>query len=161
MVGSIEERGGWKWGKVMLMASLALNLAFVGMIAGAAYRFGGGKHHARSGQFGAPYIQALSHEERRDLRAALHPSEDTDAQETGSRRALYAQMSSLLRATPFDAAGVEAIVRQQHTAITAHIVTAQTLWLQQVSDMTLAERSDYADRLDDIIARGSRWRKDR
>ncbi|MBD3662502.1 periplasmic heavy metal sensor [Sulfitobacter aestuariivivens] len=151
--------------KIALVVSLALNLLFVGLVAGAAWRFGGGgpsrDHGGPDWQgFAAPYVWALPKAERRALFGELrrvHPRRDRDA-----RRMTYDQMLAALRSDPYDAARVEAILTEQQSGIVALQSAARDRWLGTISEMSDADRVAYADRLEKIIERGPRRRnKDR
>jgi uncharacterized membrane protein len=147
--------------KVVLVLSLALNLLFVGLIAGAAWRHGGdGFHRGHAGGdwrgFAAPYVRALPREDRRalfkDLRG-MHPRPDQAA-----RRAPYDLMLTALRADPFDADRVAAILTEQQSRAVDMHGTARDSWLAAVAAMSGPDRAAYADRLEEIIERGPRRR---
>jgi uncharacterized membrane protein len=156
-----EGKRRWGWGRVVLIASLALNLAVAGVVAGAALRFGGDWHDRRSGDFSVPYIRALSPTDRRAIGKELRRAHDVAATGIAARGALFTQMSEALRADSFDLARVEELSLQQRTAVTRRMSSAQNVWLRYVGDMSAEERSDYADRIDEALARGPHRRNKR
>ncbi|MGZ2257561.1 periplasmic heavy metal sensor [Roseobacter sp. A03A-229] len=150
-----------RWIKIMLGLSLALNLAVIGLIGGAVLRHGDGKvagaRNSGFGAYGLPYMIALPREDRRAVGRAVRSAADLPDRE--ARRALYRDVLSALRATPFDATVLSAaVLRQAETAVAVQ-KTAQAAWLAQVSGMSDAERSAYADAVEEVLQRGPKPRK--
>lgn len=148
------EKKRWGWTRVVLIASLALNLAVVGVVAGAAWRFGGDRYDRRAGDFSVPYIRALSPADRRAIGKELRRAHDHETTGKAARGARFKQMSEALRADPFDLARVEELSLQQRSAVSQRLSASQDVWLRFVAEMSPKERADYADRLDDALARG-------
>lgn len=142
-----------------LIASLALNLIFVGLFAGAAYRFAGGPgsvgsdggHAARS--YATPYVRALPRDARRAVFSGMRQGGDA-IPSRAARRAIYDQVLMALRSEPFDADAVAALVRQQGQFALDFQMAAEGAWLAQVSKMSASERTDYADRVAEMLRRG-------
>lgn len=154
----------FNWGRTVLIVSLGLNLAVAGIVAGTVLRFGGKDYrtHDRThgGEFAAPYIRALSQEDRRALRRELHNSQDSRQASRAVRKQLYAKVSEALRAEPFERTRIEALLAQQQDAVTSRIAVAQGVWLNHVSEMTPEKRTAYADSLDNTLSRGfPKWKK--
>jgi len=145
------------WLKIALAASLAVNLLFVGFVAGAAARQGGeGARMARNpglGAFGAPYMIALQPQERRAVIRNLRAS-NGDIPDRSARRAMFQEVLVLLRAQPFDAQALEAAVALQAETSVAVQKNAQQAWLDIVRQMSQAERALYADAVEDVLKRG-------
>ncbi len=146
-----------KW---VLAASLGANLLFVGAFAGAAYRHAGGPG-ARSGEgpgmrsYATPYVQALPRETRRAMVQSLRGDTQGGAPlSRKARRALYLEMVSVLRATPFDPAAAENVLTMQRDAVLGVQSAAQSAWLAQVTAMAPDERATYADTLEKLLERG-------
>ena len=161
MTDTGEGKRRWGWGRVVLIASLALNLAVVGVVAGAALRFGGDRHDWRGGDFSVPYTRALSPADRRAIGKELRRAHDGVATSIAARGAVFKQMSVALRAEPFDIARVEELSLQQRTAVTERLSAAQDVWLRYVSEMSAEDRSAYADRVDEALAHGPHRRSKR
>ena len=150
------KRGWLRWA---LIASLALNLIFVGLVAGAAYRFAGGPgvegraggHLARS--YATPYVRALPRDARRALFRGMRQG-DHAIPSRAARRAIYEQVLTALRAEPFDADAVAALVRQQGRIALDLQTAAEGAWLAQVSDMSASQRANYADRVAEMLRNG-------
>ena len=146
------------WVKVLLGISLALNLAVAGMLVGAFIRHDGMPHH-RGGTpalraFGAPYMIALPRAERRAVVAGIRDHSGGGIPDRAGRRALYDDVLSALRQTPFDATALQMAVARQAGTTIALQQAAQQAWVQVVSGMTDAERTAYAAQVDDILRHG-------
>ena len=148
--------------KVVLALSLALNLLFVGVFAGAIWRNADGPGgHGRATppglqSYAAPYVRALPRADKRALRNALreghpHPSRV-------ERQAGYAKMLVALRAEPFDAAAVAAVLSGQKSNVLAVQDAAQAQWLSAIESMDAQARKAYADSLEEELKRGPRRR---
>ena len=155
------EKKRWGWARVVLIASLALNLAVVGVVAGAAWRFGGDRYDRRASDFSVPYIRALSPADRRAIGKELRRAQGHETTGKAARGARFEQMSEALRAEPFDLARVEELSLQQRSAVNARLSAAQEIWLSYVAQMTPNERAAYADRLDEALTHGPHKRKKR
>ncbi len=155
-----------KWGRRVRWAlglSLAVNLLLIGALAGAGYRHAGGPGaRERTGpgamSYAMPYMQALPRAERRAMRQQMQ-GQDTPSRDT--RRAQFQQMLAALRAAPFDAAAVRAVLDAQQAAGAAVQASAQAAWLDRVTRMDDTARASYADALEDVLARGPRRAKRR
>ncbi|MEM9638126.1 MAG: periplasmic heavy metal sensor [Pseudomonadota bacterium] len=149
--------------KIILGLSLALNLAVVGLIAGAALRHGdgwrGGPRSAGFGAYGLPYMIALPREERRTVIRAVRSGKAAGLPDRAARRAQYAEVLTALRNTPFDAETLSVVVaRQAQSAVEVQQV-AQGAWLDVVAAMSDAERDSYAAQIEEVLRRGPKPRK--
>ncbi|MEP2030991.1 MAG: periplasmic heavy metal sensor [Paracoccaceae bacterium] len=154
MTEKSTEKKARKWGRVVLVASLALNLLVVGVVAGAMWRFGGDQHDRRGSEFSAPFIRALSHADRRAIGKEMRMMREQAKSGRAARNALYEQMSDALRSDPFNMAQVEDLSLRQRSTVNERLTAAQEIWLRHIADMTAQERTEYADRLDGVLARG-------
>ncbi len=147
------------WLRVVLFASLAVNLLIVGMVAGAILRGGppGRGHDARQIQaadFGfAPYVRALSPRDRRDLGREMQEL-------TGDRRANREEFIAFarsflvaLRARPYDPAALHEKVASQQSRLFRHQEVGQRILLERLAEMSDRERAAYADRLERSLRR--------
>lgn len=150
--------------RVVLFASLALNLLVVGAVAGFLVMGPPGPPHDRPGgdDPALPYTRALTEDQRRDLRGALRGEVLRDRQEmrairegviTGYREAL-----GVLRADPYDPAALEALMAAQAERSAAVRVRGQKVLSDYVAGMSAAERAAYADRLEETLAKFQRKR---
>ena len=147
--------GKTRW---VLGASLALNLVFVGLFAGAGYRHANGfDPGARAGGpdirgYGAPYVRALPQSSRQSFGSAMRAL-NKGPQSRSARRAQYQSILVALRSDPFDESALTAALDQQRSAILDVQAAAQSLWLAEVSGMSPAARADVADRLERMLNR--------
>ena len=84
---------GWR---AVLVASLALNLAVVGLVAGAAFRHKGS--HAFSGKRGDPILMALDKQSRREIGRAMRKSRAGTPDLKQEINAAFADIQNALRA---------------------------------------------------------------
>ncbi len=149
--------------KILLVLSLAMNVAVVGLVAGAVVRNDGwperGKRPPALNAFGAPYMLALPRDDRRQIFTKLRSELGRDIPDRQHRRAQYAEVLNALRAQPFDVAVLAQAVRQQAETTVSVQKAGQGAWLELVSDMTDQERMDYAYAVEEILRRGPKGRK--
>ena len=144
--------------KLALAISLGLNLLFIGIFAGAAFRHGG-KHGAIGPQlhsYAAPYMRALPRDQRRALFEQVRSEPAIADRQT--RRAFYQRMLAGLRADPFEAAAVQAVLQDQARAVQGLRGASQAVWLDLVSKMSGPERQSYADALEEQLKHKPRKR---
>lgn len=150
------------WLRVVLALSLALNLLFVGLVAGAAMRFGGMGAHRMPPPVGSALYRAMPRDDRRALREMMFDRHRDDRAE--ERRADARAIAEVLRAEPYDGAALERVVRDQLARRHGWMESAQAEWLDRVGAMSADERRAYADRLNDAMTAKSRrrgWWRDR
>ncbi|MFK7881277.1 periplasmic heavy metal sensor [Roseobacter sp.] len=150
--------------KAILGVSLAVNLLVVGMVAGAAFRFGGegGPRDMRSaglGAYGLPYMIALPPEARREIIREIKSERNGQKLDRSARRALYNDVLNALRAVPFDADSLATSVAQQADTTISVQQSAQSAWLVVVSQMSDAERQAYADEVENALKKRPRAKK--
>lgn len=145
-----------RWMPVVLGISLALNLAVVAAVAGAAWRHrDGDRGGPRAARGGVIYMQALPREVRHDLyrqlRAGMPERPDT------------AEMLATLRQEPFDPDAAARILDAQREGGRARQEQASAAWLRHISGLSMLERNAYADRLQQLAERRKsrkRYRED-
>ena len=146
------------WLRILFVVSLALNCLFIGLFVGAMARFGEHRGDRPPPSIDAALFRELSKEDRREIFRQLREGE------SGNRRQDRAEDGQAvlvaLRAEPFDAAAVEAVLGPQLERRVDWMTRAQAAWLAHVDGMTQAERSDYADRVQASLER-RRLKKDR
>ncbi len=123
-----QRTGGLSTGlRVVLVVSLALNLAVAGVAAGWWLRHGGGA---------------------RGMRNAMRA-------QGGPRGALLESMAALvadLRTEPFDASKVAARLAEQRAVFAARFEMGQAALVAHLANKSASERAAYADRLEAEIA---------
>ncbi len=145
------------WMRVMLGVSLALNLAVIGIVVGAAARFGGPPPRGPAMMsYAMPYVLALPRADRRAVLNRVRQAEVPGGSTRKARRAQYAQMIEMLRLSPFDPDAVRGVLDQQSTAARTVQTLAQEGWLERVTAMSDAERAAYAEEVSKVLRRGPR-----
>jgi uncharacterized membrane protein len=139
------------WLKVVLFASLALNLAVAGLVIGAAVNYGprDGHRPPRVDMMMGPYTHALSPKDRRAIGEQLRHEYRAERPSRAEIRAQFDKVLVALRAQPFDAATVEKLLKHQLEVGLERQAIGQRLLLQRLADMSEAERIEFAQRLED------------
>ena len=147
------------WLRILLVASLMLNLLFIGLMIGAAWRFGGpGAAHRPPPSFGAALFRELPRSERKAFRTDMNAR---PIARMAGRREEATRLAEALRATPFDAVAVLQVLSDQAEQRALWQSTVQAAWIIQVESMDASERAAYADRLQNAISRKRSDRKRR
>lgn len=145
---------GLRWA---LGISLALNLAVVGMVAGAMLRDGPGMRGAMVRDLGfGPFTEALSREDRRALRQALFERAPEIRQARQQRQEDLQALVAILRAEPFDAAALAAAMAEQEARMVGQLRLGQTVLQERIAAMTPEARRGFAERLEDGLGHGRR-----
>ncbi len=144
----------WKW---VLGLSLALNLLVAGVFAGAAWRHSGDIRADKRGapsieRYGAPFVRALPRDAKRELNRRLR-AQTEGLPSRAERRDMYQQMVGFLREDTFDPNKIAPLFAVQKDAAQGIMGVAQTEWLSIVADMSVAERNEVADRLEQSLER--------
>ena len=145
---------GLRWA---LGISLALNLAVVGMVAGAMLRDGSVMRGAMVRDLGfGPFTEALSREDRRALRQALFERAPEIRQARQQRQEDLQALVAILRAEPFDAAALAAAMAEQEARMVGQLRLGQTVLQERIAAMTPEARRGFAERLEDGLNHGGR-----
>ncbi len=137
--------------RIVLVGSLAVNLAIAGLIVGSAFsgRLGGGP--PRTFDLGVgPVVRALDRDERRHIGLALRRDRglrDLDM------RANASEMLALLRSDPFDPEALGAVFAGQNAQLALLQQRAQGLLLARITAMSAERRAVFADRLQEELSR--------
>ena len=136
---------GLRW---VLAVSVALNLAVVGLVAGAMLREGGPHGRmVRDLDFG-PFTEALTEGDREALRRAFMARMPEMRDMRAAMRADFAALLAALRAEPFDAAALQGAVANQAGRMQRRLEVGQQIMLERIAAMTVADRRAFADRLE-------------
>lgn len=155
---SAESKPGMKlWLKLLLAGSLALNLAVIGLAAGAAWRFSDkDKHWKRPPPVGALIFKELEPGTRMALRQEAGGAHGSYVKR---RRAESEAVLKALRSEEFDAGALLMLLQGQSDARHAFHTKVQKAWVQKLEGMTPAQRAELADRLEERMQhRGGGWR---
>ena len=144
-----------RWLRIALAISVALNLAILGLVAGALIRNHGPMQDgamARDLGFG-PFTEALSDQDRKKLRQAFLAKAPEFRDDRRAMRLESTALLDQLRAVPFDADGLRKVFDSQHQRNTERLNLGQTLMLDLVVGMTDEERLAFASRLEVQLAK--------
>lgn len=135
--------------RLALIASLAVNLLFIGLIAGGVVTGSQRPSGPSVGPDMRALWRALPDEQRQALRAEFRDG-NGERQDRDTRRAELAareaEMLAMLRAEDFDAAGFAALLAERREMTAARAETAQAAFVAQISTLPAAERAAIADR---------------
>jgi uncharacterized membrane protein len=150
-----------RWGRVALIASLALNLAIAGVVGGA--MLGRGEHDrngliARDVSFGL-FNDVFSERDRKELRRAYADANPNMRADRQQMREDLRTILTALRAEPFDAGVLRAALEAGASRIEARQTQGQALVLEHLAAMSVAERVEVANRLENALKRGPRGPK--
>lgn len=148
----------------LLIASLSLNVAVIGGVAGLALRHAGddrgGPSAPRHSGFG-PWSGGIAHEDRKALRQAFDAtSYDFRAEWRADREDRHALVAAL-RADPFNAAAVSDVAARLQARALARMQFSDGVIREYILAMTPEARLAYADRLETSLKRGPRREESR
>ena len=155
---SATSGGAGRWTKVLLAVSLALNLLVAGLAIGSVLRDGPPKGGRDFGL--GPISEALSREDRKALRRAFlerHPDARSDRREM---RAEFDTLLAALRADPFDPAALDEALQAVARRNADLLATGRELVAARLKAMDAAQRTAFADRLEDGLRRFGRKDRD-
>ncbi len=135
--------------RILLVVSLALNIAVVGIVAGFALR-GGKEGPPRGMEFSlGPIGQALQPDDRRAIASELRKNRDLRPKRGGYRLVGLPEMVAALQADPFDPAVFADALQIPETRQVKIRDAVRAAVVSQISQMTDAEREAFATRLQD------------
>lgn len=137
--------------RVVLIASLALNIACIGMIGGALWKNQRDPHGAMRAPM-APtasmYLRALDEEGRRSLGKKLRDHGRKDQRIPQEIRQGFEQALILLRAETFDEDAFSAVMQDHARHADDRLLAARTMFLSHLTSLSQDARVAYADRLE-------------
>lgn len=135
--------------RIALAVSVALNLAVVGVIVGAAFQKDGGPGGGNVRDLGfGPYTEALSREDRAALRSAFLAKNPDLRAARDSMRDDINEVLAALRADPFEPSRLQAALGAQTERMSGQLVTGQQLMSDFFVQMSTEARLGFADRLE-------------
>jgi uncharacterized membrane protein len=153
--------GGFgRWTKGLLIASLALNLLIVGVIAGGVLNRHWRGSHAMGHDVGfGPFTEALSQDDRAAIRKAFLTTAPGHRAMRQEIRQDMADLVAILRADPLDAAAAGSILEMQNQRIVDRLGLGRRLLLDRISAMSPEARTEFADRVEQALDRPWRDRR--
>jgi uncharacterized membrane protein len=142
MADLVQTRPSRIW-RIVLVVSLALNLAVVGMIGGALVSGRFGAHSSPRIDFGVgPVARAFSDDEKRAIARELRADRSLRGDD------FRGQMAAALRADPYDPAVTQALIEDQSARLSQVQARARMAVLDRIAAMSPDRRRAFADRLD-------------
>lgn len=146
--------------RIALAISLGVNLAVVGVFAGAMLRDGHGMRGGMVRDLGfGPFTEALSREDRRAMRESLFERAPEIREARRLQRADLEGLVALLRAEPFDAVAFGTLMADQQGRMARQLRLGQEVLQERVAQMSPEARRGFADRLEAATLRGRDGRK--
>jgi uncharacterized membrane protein len=149
-----------RWPTVLLALSLTMNLAVIGLIAGAhlrddrdTRRFPPPDRTILSESGFRPFFEAMPRDARMRLGTALRAQSGQLRPDRAVLAVELRDMIAVMRAVPYDPAALEALLTAQHDRVQARFVAGREILSEQIAAMTPAERRNFADRLEQRFAR--------
>lgn len=133
--------------RIALAVSVALNLAVVGVVAGAVLRDGPRGPYIRDLDFG-PYGEAFAPADRDAMRKAFLSRDVNVRGLRDEMRAEGAALVALLRAETLDMAALRALMETQQGRMLDRIELGRQLVADRIATMSTADRRAFADRLE-------------
>lgn len=139
------------WLKLLLVGSLALNLAVIGLGAGLYFRFSGGdKQWRRPPDIGVMIFRDLDRDTRKALRQEAGGGHGSYVDR---RHAEAAAVITALRAEPFDPAQLLAELKAQSQARDAFHGKVREAWVMQLTGLSPQQRAGFADKMEERLSR--------
>ena len=145
-----------RWPKLLLAASLTLNVLVLAVVAGAIFRDGRDQRLGpppdravlREGGF-MPFFEAMPHEARKRMADAFRESAPGRGPDRAALASDFRDFVAAVRAEPFEPGALEAVLASQHARAEDRIRTGRAILVEQIGGMSPAERAAFADALED------------
>lgn len=143
--------------KLALYASLVLNLLFIGIVGGAILRGPPDRAPIMGRDLGfGPFTEALSPADRVALIDAFRRTGGGPREMRQAMRADFAAFVRVLRREPFDPAALDAAAAALKSRGAQRLELGQRLMMERIAQMSPEARMAFADRLEEMMARGPR-----
>ena len=143
------------WLRILLGVSLAMNLLVIGLAVGAMMRLGGPDGmRPPPASLGSMLYRAMPGDHRSDMHKNFR---DRRSEKRKFNKQETEKVAALLRAVPFDPQSLNEVLKREQQKKKAFFDGLQASWLDRVTQMSDAERAEYADRVEEFAARRSRW----
>jgi len=157
----VEQPKPRKWGRYVLVASLALNVGFLGLLGGALLRDKVSGRPPSGIELGfGPIGKALTKEDRREIGRTVRDRVDRGRDGRPSPRRMIREIQEIVRADPFDQDALREVFERASRQANEVQSTAQQALLDRISRMTVEERAAFADGLDEVMRRRQPDRRD-
>lgn len=147
--------------RILLILSLALNLIVVGSVGGAVLGHGGKDKRAHMSHDGpgSPIVRALTREDRRSMGRSIRKAYRSQVKDSAADTLRYQALVSALAADPYDPSAVKLAHQELDEANWGRRQIAQKIWLENVDAMSVEQRQDYAERIQEVLTNHKRGPK--
>lgn len=139
-----------RWLMPLLFASLAVNLLVVGLVVG--WSFSDGRSDRTKGPIrgvlGEPFVRALPESARQSIRQDIIQERGRIKESRDALRERFQAFLTALRSDPFVPDEVTRLLKEQRQVGITRQEFGEELLLRRLSEMSVEERSAYADRLE-------------
>ncbi len=142
-----------RW-RLAFFTLLAVNLAAMGLMAGAVMRDGGPRERMIKDLAFGPFTQALSEEDRSALRRGFLEKLPDFRADRMAMRADALALIGVLRVEPYDPAALRKALDQVQGRMQARVAVGRALLLERIDAMEPLARQAFADRLEEGLRRG-------
>ena len=136
----------------VLVASLAVNLLVVGVVAGSFAKTGNGPRGGADLGVG-PFVRALDADGRREVLRELRSNRQVSGEFRNLHRQGFREIIEVLNTEPFDPEAMQALFESQRGQTQAIQAAGQQALLEHLTDMTPEERAAFATRFETEIKR--------
>jgi len=144
------------WVKILLVASISLNLVVAGVVGGKALRMReeGGRFERMTAR-----IVAMLPEERREEGRAILTARTDEIRALGAERlAANRRVLEAMRAEPMETAALEAALRARREAMAKRVAVFHKGIAELAGTLSPAERAAFAAEIEQKLRRRGRWR---
>ncbi|NNE88881.1 MAG: periplasmic heavy metal sensor [Silicimonas sp.] len=142
-----------KWLMPLLFTSLAVNLLIAGMVVG--WSFSDGRKDRTQGPIrgvlGEPFARALPDSARQAIRSDIERERSRISESRAALRERFQAFLAALRSDPFVPEDVVQLLEEQRQVGITRQEFGEELLLRRLNEMSLEERSAYADRLEQLL----------
>jgi uncharacterized membrane protein len=144
--------------RILLFASLALNLLVVGLVFGAfvSHRYEDRRGPPRMEQVGGPLAAALSRQDRRKVGREMRRIYRAERASQDDIGAGFSEVITALTMVPYDSVAARMAVERQVHTITRRVDLGVDILLKRFDEMSDSERAAYTERLKEVLKRGPR-----
>lgn len=142
-----------RWRRILLVASLGLNLAVIGLVVGVALSGGPRNAPSRFDLTAGPLMRAMDSERRGAVREALRESGAFRHVDRSEIRSDMQVILATLRAEQFDETAFRAALIRQRQRLQAGQDAILDAVTAQIDDMSAQERAGLAERLEEQLRR--------
>lgn len=150
------------WLKIVLIASLGLNLLIAGLFIGS---FAGGKYRSADrmpqtlGLGMMAYVKPLPKDERQALFRQFRKMKPARREAFQAMRAQNSKILGVITADPFDADALAAAFEEQHQVVTGVLSKGRSGLITVISEMTPDERKAYAAAVEEALKKRPKRKK--